>query len=168
MNKGLVSAAALVCGLLGGVLTRADASGGGLQLDLEHHVVTWGDGWDSSWAAGNGQTALSIEAPPVRGLYPGAVKSLAIVVSNVGRTDVRISDVSGRVTRTSRAGCAPTPQNLVVRRWESPGQSGLVIKAHEHRATGSLPLFMPNTVSNACQNTTFTITLLATGSQVGR
>ncbi|GAA3449412.1 hypothetical protein [Dactylosporangium matsuzakiense] len=166
MNKGLVSAAVLVCGLLGGVLTRADGSDGGLKLDLEHHVVTWGDGRHSAWAASGGQTVLSVEAPPVRGLYPGAVKPLAIVISNVGRFDVRITEVSGRVTGTSRAGCKPTVQNLAVRRWESP--SKLVVKAHEHKAMGTLPLYMPNTVANECQGTAFTITLLASGSQVGR
>jgi hypothetical protein len=131
-------------------------------------VVRWGDGGPSSWAAGDGQTVLSVEAPPVRGLYPGAVKPLAIVVSNVGRSDIRITAVSGTVTRTSRPGCAPTAQNLVVRPWQSPSSNALVIRAHNQRAMGSLPLLMPNTVANDCQNAAFTITLSATGSQAGR
>jgi hypothetical protein len=140
-----------LCGLLALFATRSEPAPGGLRLDLEHHVIG---------------ASFSIDAPAVRGMYPGAVKPLTLKMSNAGRYDIRITNLTGTVVRTSKPGCAPTSTNLVIRRWLSPRSA--TVKAHGRSAMGSLPLYMPNTVANSCQNATFTIKLSGTGTQVRR
>ncbi|MEV4507717.1 hypothetical protein AB0K00_01990 [Dactylosporangium sp. NPDC049525] len=162
MNKGLIP----LCGLLTLFLIGSEPSSDGLRLDLEHHVIGWNGASHAFQPAAYGDLSFSVEAPPVRGLYPGSVKPLVLQVSNVGRFDLRVTGLSGAVVRTSKPGCAPTSANLVIRRWQSPRSA--TVRAHSRGAMGSLPIYMPNTVANGCQNATFTIKLTATGTQVRR
>ena len=166
--KRLWPTGVLACGLVASLSGAGQPATEDIRMDLEHHTMEWGNGEHTYHNNDNGQAVLTVEAPPVSGMYPGAVKPLTLTVTNTGRRDIRITDMSGQLARTSRAGCAPIAQNLVVRRWQSPASNRLLVPARSRRTVGSLPLYMPGTVANACQRTTFTIRLTAVGTQVGR
>jgi len=174
MGKAFAALGLLALGLLTApALTGSAASQDGLQLDLEHHIIGWdGVGWPfpqhepgKGSTSGPDQVDFAIEAPPVHGLYPGAVKPMNLRVVNTGRYDLKIIDLSGTVVRTSKPGCAPTPLNLTVRQHRTVA---FTVPAHERRDAGSLSLYMPNTVVNACQGATFTVQLRGTGTEVHR
>jgi hypothetical protein len=111
------------------------------------------------------QIGFTIDAPPVRGLYPGAVKPMKLRVVNAGRYDLRITGLTGSVVRTSKPGCAPIAANLTVQdRHEEP----FTVPAYGRHDASSLALYMPNTVVDPCQGATFTIQLRGTGTEVHR
>lgn len=111
---------------------------------------------------------FTVQAPPVAGLHPGAVRNLKISVYNPHRHAIRIGGIGAQVTATSTAACAATASNLTVRPRQGRPVLPLLVPARTTRAAGEIPLFMPNTVVNACQRATFTISFSGSAERVGR
>src|SRR5262245_15925019 len=90
--------------LMAGLITSASAHGP-VDLDLKHHV-RYGPADDLDFA---------IEAPAVKGLYPGAEKPMKLTISNPFPYDIKITSLSGTLRSTSRSACVPSTSNLQVR-----------------------------------------------------
>jgi len=106
---------------------------------------------------GPGNT-FSISAPNVAGLYPGATRRLKLTVTNPYGFAIKVTDLWGRLETTSKNKCVPSSSNLMVQ-----GVDGvtlpLTVGPRSGRAAGAVPLYMPNTVVDACQRASFTISL---------
>jgi len=119
--------------------------------------------------SGNGNVdSFDVNGVTVSGLYPGGTKTLALSVTNPYTFDIKVSDLSASLIAASRPGCAATSANLVVRPYQGPPALPLVVPKGAVQAAGVIPLFMPNTVANACQNGTFTLRLTASATKVNK
>lgn len=87
----------------------------------------------------------------ITGLYPGAHPNLPILITNQNNQDIKVTQVQITVTSTNKAGCAPATSNLLPTNYTGPG---VVVHANSS-STIYLPITMPNTVANACQDATF-------------
>jgi hypothetical protein len=152
-----------VCAVLAGWLGASGATPYGVNLDLNHHGSP-SPGYGGSSDAAN----FTISAPPVSGLYPGAHRKLELVVTNSLPYDLKVTSLSGRLQRTSKAGCAPVATNLVVRAYSGRPKLPFEVSSHWHRPVGSIELYMPNTVVDGCQRATFTITFQGSATKVHR
>jgi hypothetical protein len=150
-----------LCAALVGALSASVPSSDAVELDLKHGFAR-GFGYGSDQ---HRDIAFGIDAPPVQGLYPGAVKSFKLVVSNPYAYDLRITGIWASLRSTSRRGCAPLSTNLAIRPYSGPPSLPLVVPAHRRRAAGSIAVYMPNTVSDACQRTTFSIQFQGSGTK---
>lgn len=112
---------------------------------------------------GGAEYSFAVRATPVEGLYPGADRRLVLTLDNPYGVDLVVTDVHARLVSTSRPGCAPVAENLQVRGYA--GDLPLRVGAEDSREAGVVPLHMPNTVVDACQQATFTIALDAVASQ---
>ena len=103
------------------------------------------------------QHAVSVTAPPVAGLYPGATRTVALQIKNTYPYPVRITAVQAKVAAaTTRPGCAGINTNLAVTRKGGP----ITIKPKKS-APVIMTVVMPKTVADACQGATFKITFTA-------
>src|SRR4051794_21415659 len=90
-------AAAVVAGVLLAIAPSPPAT----QAEDEAMVLVGGRGGDHHGAPMH----FVLEGKPVRGLYPGAVRQMKITVFNPLGAKLRVQQVSGRVTSSSRRGC---------------------------------------------------------------
>ncbi|GIJ51276.1 hypothetical protein Val02_81620 [Virgisporangium aliadipatigenens] len=155
-----LSWATLMMVLFGG-LGAAEPSAQGVSLNLRHSLELRLDAHRGPEAV-----AFEIGAAPVTGLYPGATKPMKLVIVNPTRFDLRIESLAGTVRSTTRPGCAPTPTNLVVRPRVGPPTLPMTVPAYQRREAGSVTLYMPNTVADACQGTVFDIRFQGSGAKV--
>lgn len=109
-------------------------------------------------------TTFSVSTPDVTGLYPGTTKQLTLTVSNPYDFAITVTDLWGHLDRTSKGGCAPSASNLSVRAHEGVLPT---VPRRTDRAAGTIPLYMPNTVAEACQRAQFTISLRGTAKKAG-
>ena len=98
-----------------------------------------------------------MRAEPVGGLYPGANRRLTLTLNNPYDVDLIVTDVRASLVETSHAGCLPIAENLEIGPYT--GELPLRIAAKDSQKAGVVPLQMPNSVVNACQEATFTIVL---------
>jgi hypothetical protein len=153
----LVAAAVAVVGAASlGYVFRSDGS-----TDQEMELIA-----AESAASGNGTFAFTVQATPVEGLYPGAVRKLKLTLTNPYTFDLQMTAIRAELVATSNAGCAPVATNLEIAPYT--GTLPVKVSADDSRAAGSVPLHMPNTVANDCQKAVFTIKLSADATRVGR
>jgi hypothetical protein len=108
----------------------------------------------------------SFDAPPIRGLYPGATKRLPLTVINPYPQQLTLRDLDGRLVSTSRRGCPANASTLRVGHYD--GRLPVVIPAGRRmRLPGSIAVTMPRTATPRCAGTRFTIRLIgvATGGR---
>jgi hypothetical protein len=114
-----------------------------------------------------GQSAtFSFDAPPIRGLYPGATKRIPLTVLNPSREQLTLRNLEGRLVSTSRRGCPANASTLRVGHYE--GRLPVVIPAGRRmRLPGSIAVTMSRTATPRCAGTRFTIRLtgVATGDR---
>jgi hypothetical protein len=115
--------------------------------------------------ADNGNS-FSITAPDVSGLYPGTARNLLLTVTNPFGFAISVTDLWGQLDRVSPRTCVPAPSNLMVQA-HAGGALPLTVPPRSGRAAGWIPLYMPNTVAEACQRATFTISLHGTAKKAG-
>jgi len=96
-------------------------------------------------------------------LYPGGTARVPLSVSNPYSFDILLTNVSASITGTSSAACPATPANVVVRAYQ--GALPLTVPSGRTVAAGSVPVSMPGTVAQACQNVTFTLHLQGTATK---
>jgi hypothetical protein len=111
---------------------------------------------------------FTVTAPPVRGLYPGAVVPMRLTVHNPQSYPIRITGIGARLTATSKRACLPVPANLSVGARTGRPDLPIVVPPHGSRGAGQIALSMPNTVTDACQFATFTIHFDGTAEKVRR
>jgi hypothetical protein len=109
--------------------------------------------------------AFTVQATPVEGLYPGAVRKLNLTLTNPYDFDLEMTAIRAGLVATSNPGCAPTATNLEVRSYT--GGLPTTIGSGDSTAAGSIPLHMPNTVANDCQKAVFTIAVTADATKAG-
>jgi hypothetical protein len=98
---------------------------------------------------------IAVKGVAVSGLYPGAVKSLTVTVSNSQAFTIKVASLSTTVVApTDSAGCTGKPQNLVV---TAPKATVKLRARKTHRYV--VKVTMPKTVANACQGAKFKITV---------
>jgi hypothetical protein len=100
---------------------------------------------------------VTVKGASVTGLYPGAVKSLKLTVTNGDKFTIKVKPLKVSVAgKTGRAGCAGKPVNLVV-----AAPKATVRLAWKKAHTYVLRVTMPTTVANACQGAKFRISVKA-------
>jgi len=103
------------------------------------------------------QHAVTVTAPPVTGLYPGAGRAFTLQIKNTYPYPVRITAVKAKVAAaTSRPGCAGITTNLTVTH-----RGGAFTIKPKKPAPLIMTVVMPKTVADACQGATFRITFTA-------
>jgi hypothetical protein len=115
-------------------------------------------------APGSPGFAFTVQATPVEGLYPGAVRKLNLTLTNPYEFDLQMTAIRADLVSTSNPGCAPTATNLEVQPYT--GSLPTTIPSGDSTETGFLPLRMPNTVANDCQKAVFTIAVTADATRV--
>jgi hypothetical protein len=151
-HKTVVAAAALVGAASLGVAVHA-----GESTDQQMTLTA------SQAAQGGAGYSFAVRATPVDGLYPGADRRLVLTLENPFSVDLIVTDIHANLVATSRPGCAPTAKNLQVQGYN--GRLPVRVEAEDSREAGVVPLHMPNTVVDACQQATFTIALDAVASR---
>jgi hypothetical protein len=111
-------------------------------------------GWRPASARSNGSAPVRVTSNRLRGLYPGAKKTLTLTLRNADRKQsVVVRRVRVRDAATTRRGCAASRRNLTIGNPRfrpfrlRPGRSRRVVAR----------LTMPNTVANACQGAVFSL-----------
>jgi hypothetical protein len=150
------AAAAVVAAASLGYVFRADGS-----TDQEMELTA-----AEMVATGGGTYAFTVQATPVDGLYPGASRQLKLTLTNPLTFDLNVTNMRANLVSTSNPGCAPTATNLEVQPYT--GSLPVRVKAKASKTGGNVPLHMPNTVANACQKATFTITISADAARANR
>ena len=98
---------------------------------------------------------LTVKGVSVKGLYPGAVKSLKVTVTNGEKFTIKVKPLKVSVAaKTGRAGCTGKPVNLVVK---APRATVKLGRKKKHVYV--LRVTMPATVANACQGARFKLTV---------
>ena len=105
------------------------------------------------------QYSFTVQATPVEGLYPGAVRQLRLTLTNPYTFDLLVTGMHADLVGTSRPGCDPVSTNLEVRPYT--GELPVGVEAEDSAEAGTVPLHMPNSVVDDCQRATFTIRLSA-------
>jgi hypothetical protein len=128
--------------------------------DEDALVLTGGHG-------GYGPVRFVLEGRPVHGLYPGVTKQISLKVSNPLGYKLRLTEVTGKVTSTSRRGCPATTSNLQVKKYT--GVLPLTIRPHDRLSlAGTIPIVMPSGASRNCAGSHFTIALSGLAYRVDR
>jgi hypothetical protein len=150
---------ASVAGLVGLVGTLVSASWGG---DDAHSLILVGN------SRGPGaDVAFTVLGTPVHGLYPGATKRVVLRVRNPYPFPLRIESLGGKVTGTSRRGCAASSANLVVRPYA--GRLPVTVRPRAEAVLGGgLPVSMPRDTTVKCADTRFLIALSGKGRKEER
>jgi hypothetical protein len=89
----------------------------------------------------------------ITGLFPGAHLSLPVLVTNQNNQDIKVTQIQITVTGTDKIGCSGASTNLQPTNYTGPG----FVVHPNHPVTINLPISMPNTVDNACQDAKFTL-----------
>ena len=98
---------------------------------------------------------FEITGVPVKGLHPGAAAQVRLTIVNPARNAIRVTEISGSVASSSKPACKPKAENLTVRRYD--GRLPLEVPGRGKKAAGSLELYMPHAVAQACAGSTFKI-----------
>jgi hypothetical protein len=140
------------------VATTAVVGAAGLGFALGADVSTDQE-MELTAAPGAGLTApqysFTVQAAPVQGLYPGAVRQLRLTLTNPYTFDLLVTGMHADLVGTSRPGCDPVSTNLEVQPYT--GELPVGVKAEDSAEGGVVPLHMPNSVADDCQRATFTI-----------
>ena len=126
------------------------------------------NGGGSNNGAGGPNGTFTIGAATVTGLYPGSHKDLQLVVANPYNFDIKITALAATLVATSTATCSVSPANLAVSAYAGPPALPLVVPGNRSIPAGAIPLTMPNTVANGCQNATFTLQLSGTAAKANQ
>jgi hypothetical protein len=143
-------------------LAVVSAAGGSTPTPTQDLTLT------SSHRAGHGYPDYSfgIAAASVGGLYPGARNQVRLSFTNPYPYAIRVYAARAAVAGTSRRGCRPTRSNLEVRSYT--GRLPFTVPARTSVRTGGFEVHMPNSVSNDCQATTFTLRITGEAAKAGR
>ncbi|MEV4703954.1 hypothetical protein [Actinoplanes sp. NPDC049316] len=102
---------------------------------------------------------FTVRGAAVEDLYPGARRRLVLTLTNSSNRDLVVTGMHARLTATSKPGCEPVVSNLEVGAYT--GALPARVRARGSREAGAVPLHMPNTVVDACQEATFTVLVTA-------
>jgi hypothetical protein len=115
----------------------------------------------------HGPTRFELHGQQVHGLYPGAVREMRMVLTNPYGFRLRLWDISGVISRSSRRGCPATSTSLRVTGYT--GRLPVFVGPHSSATLpGSVPLAMPRTAPQRCAGSHFTIALTGMAARVGR
>ncbi|GIF53381.1 hypothetical protein DFJ67_2750 [Asanoa ferruginea] len=154
-----LSAAALALTLVG-VAAGSAAQPAGADLRLSGVGRPWpGAGPDQP-------RTFTVEATPVSGFYPGAERSVPVLVRNPYPFDLRITSLGGEVADSSRRDCPAGPANLAA--GPHQGELPMTLRALEAREAGSIPFRMPISVTDQCVGVTFTIRITGVATKVNK
>ncbi|MEV4636402.1 hypothetical protein AB0J80_03525 [Actinoplanes sp. NPDC049548] len=103
--------------------------------------------------------AFTVRGTAVEDLYPGAHRRLVLTFTNPSGVDLLVTGMHARLTATSKPGCAPVASNLEVEPYT--GALPARVDARDSLQAGAVPLHMPNSVVDACQEATFTVAVTA-------
>lgn len=113
-----------------------------------------------------GAYGFTISGSAVTGLYPGATRRIDLTFSNPYLTPLRVRSVAGKLISTSKRGCRSTSANLEVLGYA--GRLPVTVLPRSRKSAGHLDVRMPNSVSDACQNATFTVQFSGEATKAGR
>jgi hypothetical protein len=100
---------------------------------------------------------VTVKGVMVTGLYPGAVKTLPVAVTNGEPFKIKLAALTSTIAaNTGRLGCTNEAVNLVV---TAPRGTVRLAPRKNHRYV--LTVTMPKTVADACQGAKFKITVRA-------
>ena len=116
--------------------------------------------------SGRGRVTFTTSGTPVGGLYPGATRNIRLTLTNPYRYDVQVEKLDGTLTSTSSRLCLPNQTNLLVRRYT--GRLPFVLRAEQTKTVETIPVYMPPSVDDGCQRTTFTVRIRGTATKIGR
>jgi hypothetical protein len=153
-HKSVVAAAAVV-GAAGLAVALRDPSTSDQQMTL-----TAAPGADGS------NPVFTVRGAAVEDLYPGARRRLVLTLANSSSHDLVVTGMHARLTATSKPGCEPVVSNLEVGPYT--GSLPARVGARDSREAGAVPLHMPNSVVDACQEATFTVLLTADATVAAR
>lgn len=153
-HKSVVAAAAVV-GAAGLVVALRDPSSTDQKMTL-----TAAPGADGT------NPVFTVRGAAVEDLYPGARRRLVLTLTNSSRHDLVVTGMHARLTSTSKPGCAPVATNLEVERYI--GALPARVSARDELKAGAVPLHMPNSVVDECQEATFTVTVTADAAVADR
>ncbi|MEV4618258.1 hypothetical protein AB0J74_06000 [Asanoa sp. NPDC049573] len=114
----------------------------------------------------DGPRTFTVEGAPVSGLYPGAERSVPVLVRNPYPFDLRITSLGAEVAESSRRECPARPGNLTA--GPHQGDLPLTVRALEARQAGSIPFRMPISVTDQCVGATFTIRITGVATKVNK
>jgi hypothetical protein len=89
----------------------------------------------------------------ISGLFPGAHLSLPVLVTNPNNQDIKVTQIQITVTGTNKTGCTNAATNLQPTNYTGPG----FVVHPNNPVTINLPISMPKTVDNACQDAKFAL-----------
>ncbi len=162
MLKSWWTAAGAVA-MLAGVLLAVAPDAPDTAAEDEAMVLVGGHGGDHR----GGPMYFVLEGKPVRNLYPGAVRQMRITVLNPLGYRLRLQQVTGKVTSSSRRGCPATPSSLEIRTFT--GRLPVMLPARGRTTLdGALPVAMPSGTTEKCAGARFTIAISAVGVRVDR
>lgn len=154
--KALATAAGLVA-----VLAGVGSASGGTGEDGVFVLVGRDD------RRGSADVGFVVNGTSVRGLYPGATKTITLRVRNPYPFKLTVDALGGKVVRASRRGCAPTAANVVVNAYR--GKLPITVGPHSDAVLpGGLPIVMPSGASPKCSATSFDIALRGHGKKAAR
>jgi hypothetical protein len=110
------------------------------------------------------ESVFAINTPPIADLYPGAVHSVPVTVVNPYPDDLQVTLVTGSLSWTSDPRCPASPANLTVGDFQ--GALPLLVPAHGSSPAGTIPVSMPDTAANSCQQVTFVVYLRGSATKV--
>jgi hypothetical protein len=100
---------------------------------------------------------VTVKGVTLTGLYPGAVKTLSVTVSNGDPFKIKLAALRTTIAaNTGRLGCTNQAVNLVV---AAPKATVKLAAKKSHKYV--LRVTMPKTVANACQGAKFKIAVKA-------
>jgi hypothetical protein len=107
------------------------------------------------WRPASARSASSghvrITSNRVTGLYPGATKQLVLTLQNRTHRRLGVRRIRIRTVSTTKSGCTASVSNLAVRQ---PARRLLRIPPGGRRRI-TVPISMPSTVADACQDAVF-------------
>ena len=110
--------------------------------------------------------SFEVSGSALKDLHPGAVRRTRVTIANPYPFPITVHQVNVRVAGSSRWRCEPTAANLKVGPYR--GSLPLVVAAQGRKTGGEFEVTMPNTVSDACQRTTFRLAFTAKASKAAR
>lgn len=124
-----------------------------------------GNGNGNGGSSGNNSPGKAFTiSGSVQGLFPGATTKLFLTVNNPNNQAMTVTALSATLTSVSGAsGCAATASNLTI----SPYTGGTFDVAANGSAVsvGYIPLTLPSSVANACQDAMYNLTYSGTAVQ---
>jgi hypothetical protein len=133
---------------------------GEMTVASRNHANGYGSGSNAE------PVAFAVSGSPLKGLYPGLTKNMAMTLYNPYRYDLTVKSLTGFVVRSSKRACHATAANLVVRPFSGP--LPVTVRSRHRKNVGVIPIHMPRSASTSCQGTSFTIRLAGTAKKASR